>query len=424
MVTDPVRWRRRRGAVRQRVPEVLLLQHLTELLRPPVRDQELDPGPVPQPAVAVVPEQPGHPRPHLGDLAGPDERAEALPDHRVGGQAAADPQVIPGLSGLVDHPDERHVVDFVDGALRRAAADRGLELARQVGERGVADVRLADRRDLRRGVDDLLRIQAGQRAAEDHSRRVPAGLGGAQPHRLQGVPDGGHVLDLDPVQLDVLPVGDVRGAAGVPAGDVSDRAQLPVVELAAVDPDPQHEVAVVEFLRLEHRGLAAIDAGPALGVQPVPAETAAQVGRVDGVEAVLGIDVEDPLPDVEPVVVPLVLLVLVQRLAVAEGPLALAPLSSCLGPGRGRDWHRGSFRLGDARPRDPWVTAFRAQPRRPGPCPGASGDVTGGCYSRKAPGIASAPGQLSRAAIIGCRDRWRCGRAGGRRAAARRATGP
>ena len=107
-----------------------------------------------------------------------------------------------------------------------------------------------------------------------------------------------------------------------------------VVELAAVDPDPQHEVAVVEFLRLEHRGLAAVDAGPALGVQPVPAEPAAQVGRVDRVEALLGVDVDDPLADVEPVVVLLVLLVLVQRLAVAEGPLALAALSSCLGPGR------------------------------------------------------------------------------------------
>jgi hypothetical protein len=135
------------------------------------------------------------------------------------------------------------------------------------------------------------------------------------------------------VQLDVLPVGDVRGAAGVAAGDVGDRGQLLVVELAAVDPDPQHEVAVVEFLWFQHRGLAAVDAGPALGVQPVPAETAAQVGRVDGVEAVLGVDVEDPLPDVEPVVVPLVLLVLVQRLAVAKGPLALASLASRLGRG-------------------------------------------------------------------------------------------
>ena len=260
VVADAVARRVRRRAVRQRVPEVLLLEHLAELLRAPVRDQELDPGPVPQPAVAVVAEQPGHPGPDLGDLAGPDERAQPLADHRVGGQAAADPQVVPGLPVVVDHADERDVVDLVDGALRRAAADRGLELARQVGERGVADVALGDRVDLRRGVDDLAGVDAGQRAAEDDPRGVAAGLGGGQADRFERVPDVGDVLDLDPVQLDVLPVGHVRRAARVPARDVGDDAQLVVGQLAAVDADPQHEVAVVEFLGLEHRGLAAVDA--------------------------------------------------------------------------------------------------------------------------------------------------------------------
>src|SRR5262249_50447445 len=90
-------------------------------------------------------------------------------------------------------------------------------------------------------------------------------------------------------------------------------------------------------LRLEHRGLAAVDTGPALRVQPVPAEPAAQVSRVDGVEAVLGVDVDDPLADVEPVVVALVFLVLVERLAIAERPLAFAAFA--LGPSC--DWHVG-----------------------------------------------------------------------------------
>src|SRR5439155_26433595 len=272
----------------------------------------------------------------------PDERAEPLADHRVGGQAPANPQVVAGFPVRFDDTDEGDVVDLVDSALRRAAADRGLELARQVGERGVADVLLADGGDLRRPVDDLDRVDAGQRAAEDHPRGVAAGLGGGQANRLERLPDVRDVLDLDPVQLDVLSVGDVRGAAGVQARDVADDAQLVVGQLAAVDADPQHEVAVVELLRLEHRGLAAVDAGPALRVQPVPAHTAAQVSRVDGVEAVLRIDVDDALADIEPVVVALVFLVLVERLAVAECPLALDAFTlrpSC-------DWHvkSGSFR--------------------------------------------------------------------------------
>src|SRR6185369_6519253 len=257
--------------------------------------------------------------------------------HRIGGQATADPQVVAGFPVRFDDADEGDVVDLVDGALRRAAADRGLELARQVGERGVANVLLADGGDLRRAVDDLVRVDAGQRAAEDHPWGIAAGLGGRQAHRLEGLPDVGDVLDLDPVQLDVLPVGYVRRAACVTARDVGDDPQLVVGQPAAVDADAQHEVAVVELLRLQHRGLAAVDAGPPLRVQPVPAEPAAQVSRVDGVEAVLGVDVDDPLADVEPVVVALVFLVLVERLAIAERPLAFAAFtlgSSC-------DWHVG-----------------------------------------------------------------------------------
>ena len=94
-------------------------------------------------------------------------------------------------------------------------------------------------------------------------------------------------------------------------------------EQLAVGADPQHEVAVVELLLLEGAGLAAVDAGLALGVETHPAHPATEVGGVDRVEAALGVDVEDPVADVEGVVVLLRLLVLVQRLAVAERPLAL-----------------------------------------------------------------------------------------------------
>ena len=104
-------------------------------------------------------------------------------------------------------------------------------------------------------------------------------------------------------------------------------AQLLGGQRAAVDAHPQHEVAVVELLGLQRRGAAAVDPGPALGVEAPPAHPAAQVGRVDGVEAALGVDVLDAGPDVEPVVVLLGALVRVQRLAVAELPLALAALA-------------------------------------------------------------------------------------------------
>ena len=100
------------------------------------------------------------------------------------------------------------------------------------------------------------------------------------------------------------------------------------VEQLAVAAHPQHEELVVELLLLEHRGLAAVEAGRALGVEAHPPEPAAQVGRVDRGEAPLRVDVDDPGADVERVVVLLGLLVLVQGLVVAEGPLALAALGT------------------------------------------------------------------------------------------------
>ena len=106
---------------------------------------------------------------------------------------------------------------------------------------------------------------------------------------------------------------------------------------------------------------AAVDAGPALGVEPPPAHPAAQVGRVDRVEAPVGVDVLDPGPDVEPVVVLLDLLVGVERLAVAHRPLpgpgGAAPPGGRVGSvslgggggGRGAGGNRGRPRAGAAR---------------------------------------------------------------------------
>ena len=103
------------------------------------------------------------------------------------------------------------------------------------------------------------------------------------------------------------------------------------LELSARNPDPHHEVAVVELLGLEQPGLAATDAGAALGIEAHPAHPAAQVGAIDGVEPGLGVDVEDAAPHVQRVVVLLHAFVDVERLAHAEGPLALAARLAAVG---------------------------------------------------------------------------------------------
>src|SRR5690606_27472950 len=108
-----------------------------------------------------------------------------------------------------------------------------------------------------------------------------------------------------------------------------------------VDSHPEHEVAVVELLGLEHRGASTVDAGSTLGVEAPPAETAPQVSGVDRVEPALGVDVLDPRADVETVVVLLGALVGVQRLAVTELPLALAASAPRRSGGGRRAGRRG-----------------------------------------------------------------------------------
>ena len=100
-----------------------------------------------------------------------------------------------------------------------------------------------------------------------------------RPDGLEAAPDLGDVLDADPVQLDVLPVGDVGGVAGELGLRLGDARAAGPVERAAVDADPQHEVLVVQLGGVEGGGLAAVDAGLALRVETPPAHPAAQVVR-------------------------------------------------------------------------------------------------------------------------------------------------
>ncbi len=265
--------------------------------------------------------------------------------------------------------DERDVVDLGRHVLAGVAGDGGLELAGEVGVLRVADVAALDLLHRRRAVEDLVGRDAGDGGAEDHAGRVAAGLEGVEADGLELLPDGRHVLDADPVELDVLPVGDVGRAACVGRADLTDRAELVGRQLAAVDAHPHHEVLGVELLRLEGAGLPAVETRLALRVEPHPAEPSAEVGPVDGGEAALGVDVLDARPDVERVVVLLGLLVLVQRLVVAESPLALAALLArapgAAGAGRrsGGGAGRGAARRG-----------------------GSGGGAGWGCHGKGAPG--------------------------------------
>ena len=319
-------------AVVEFVAEVFVLEDLAELHRTPVGQQELQPGLGAHAPVAVVAEDAGDAEPDVGGLVRADEGAEPLAQHGVRGERAAHPEVVADAELGVDQAHQGDVVDLVDHVLAGVAGDGGLEFARQVGQLRVADEAFGELVDQRRGVDDLVLGDAGDRGAQDDAGDVAAGFRGGQVHRLEPAPDFRHVLHPDPVQLDVLAVGEVRRVAGEVDGDLADDAQLLGGEGAAVDADAQHEVLVFQLVRLERGGLAAVDPGLALGVETPPAEAAVQVGAVDRVEAMLRVDGLDTLADVEAVVLLFPGFVGVQRGGAVHFPL---PVRLCGGAGGG-----------------------------------------------------------------------------------------
>ncbi len=163
----------------------------------------------------------------------------------------------PGVAVRADDADERDVVDLVRGALGGAAEIAVLNLRGRLVSSGLA------------GRDGLGRPQ--HRAGVEHlgARQIPAT---GQPRMLRGTsPQAcwldrptsssrsqicGHVLDRDPVELDVLPVGDVGQVAAVLLGDTGNGAQLVGGQLPAGDAHPHHEVRVLDLGVLERTGLA------------------------------------------------------------------------------------------------------------------------------------------------------------------------
>src|SRR5690606_4446875 len=100
---------------------------------------------------------------------------------------------------------------------------------------------------------------------------------------------------------DVLPVRDVGRAAAELLRDPCDRAQLAQVQRAAVAAHAEHEVLVLELVRLEGGRPAAVDPGLALRVEPPPAHTSTQVVTGDRREPLACVHGLDALADVEAV---------------------------------------------------------------------------------------------------------------------------
>ena len=94
----------------------------------------------------------------------------------------------PGPCSGCTVPTKRHVVGLGGDVVAGVPGDRGLELARQVGERRVADVAAVDLLQRRGAVDDLVLGDAGDGGAEERPRRVAARLDAAAARRRRAGP--------------------------------------------------------------------------------------------------------------------------------------------------------------------------------------------------------------------------------------------
>jgi hypothetical protein len=145
----------------------------------------------------------------------------------IGGEAAA---YADGIADFVTAFDCRQgdVVDLWIGAPDGAAGDGDLELARQIVELGVAVDLARDGLGQRRGVDQLVAVEAGQGqpvTLRATSPQAPLGESPAEdPERFNNA--AGRDSISEPMQLDGLAGRDVGQIAGVILGQRADGAHL------------------------------------------------------------------------------------------------------------------------------------------------------------------------------------------------------
>src|SRR5690606_12803736 len=157
----------------------------------------------------------------------------AADDHR---EAALDPVArVARLGDAADIVEPREPARFVG-----AARERHLELATEVLRLRMAEQEVRHGAGVRRDVEHLVVAHAGDVARGDVAHRVPAGFASRDAHLGEAPHQRGRVLEMDVVELHVLPRRDVQDVIGVLLGEIADRLELPRRDAAAGDLDALH----------------------------------------------------------------------------------------------------------------------------------------------------------------------------------------
>ena len=129
-----------------------------------------------------------------------------------------------------------------------AAGERDLELAAEVHRVRVAEQVERDGLGVGRDVERFGVADAGQRAGGDVADAVAARFARRDADGREPAEDLRRVVDVDEVELDVLPRRDVADVVGILLGQVRQHAHLLGVHAAERDLDAQHARGVEERL--------------------------------------------------------------------------------------------------------------------------------------------------------------------------------
>src|SRR4029453_9564445 len=224
-----------------------LLDLASETGDAPLVDQEGQPGSVARRSRPVIAENQGDLGAEVGrllDLYKGIQRSGGL--EAAGAHLASHENVEPPYLLSADGGDRRHereVLRLRVRAMLEAAGDSHVEFPRKIRELPVAQERLGELARDRRGVEQLVCRETGDRTPGDVRDVVPPSLKRHEPDRFESIPDFRYTIDLKATKLYLLPRGDVGESGTEFAADVGERAHLQGVGEAVWHPHSHHEVA-------------------------------------------------------------------------------------------------------------------------------------------------------------------------------------
>ena len=182
------------------------------------------------------------------------------------------------------------------GAIVRRAIDSDLELARQEREFGVKRRPLPQDFRVRARVGDLVMRDAGEMVGGDVADAVSRGLDRVHLDARELGQNVGRVLERRPVELDILPGGEMAVAAVVSPRDLGELAHLARIEDAIGHGDAQH-VGMELQIEAVHQPMGAellLGQFAAEAARHLVAELLDARGDEGGIEIVIMIHVRPP----------------------------------------------------------------------------------------------------------------------------------